>query len=516
MLGLCRAVCAVPAAHVRCFTGRAVLSRELLYGIRPPSSAIQTHIASLARAGRLREAIVEAYSAARAHVDVGKPTILHLMTAAARLPAAERAECSDAVLRLSDMLLFTPETDRTVVAARLESTSPVGLPVCAASGPMPLVRTLTQREFESALSALAVCGHHARILQLAEHALHQNGRAVLSRQFLASVIDALASACASLRYSEARILETYAGARALLSAAGVQKLDSKLACCLLTLLLGGRHLSVWGATRRLASYVAVAAENSVAAAAAAVELTGGASEAAAPAVGGDAAHADAAQHTAGQVFHTVETAAEAAFAAARSLTARPEGEDPLLVAAATLLAEVPAEELTRAGVKDKLTFDAAGSAVAIADDGKGRGGVLPHLITLCVQRGRRDRALQLIGALVERGIAVPPAPFNQLILADAQGSSAPLAAARGHVRAMQTAGVVPSESSVSSSWASLPSCSFWHWLHLGIASRARSHNTPDCVLSRNPIFTVRPPVFSFRFCLCRRGNSGSSAASFSR
>lgn len=459
MFGLVRLANAAQGGRVRCFSARAVLSRELLYGIRPPAPAVQSHVASLARAGRVREAIVEAYSAARAHVDVGKPTILQLMTAAAQLPARDRAELSDAVLRLSDFLLFTPGTDRTANPSAHGSTPSSAGPICAVSGPLPLVRTLTQCELEAALSALALCGHYPRVLQLAEHALHQGGAAVLSRPFLASVIEALASASAALQYPEARILDTYAGARALLSAAGVQKLDSRIACALLTLLLGGRHVSVWGATRRLASFVAVAAENSVAEAAAAVKRAGGAGDAATE---GDDAH-----ETAGQVFETVETAAAAAMTAARSLTARPEGEDPLLVAAATLLAEVPPWELVKnessavgaaAGASaaapepepSSTVSAAAGVAASTESAGASRrsasdGGVLPFVISLCVRRGRRDRALQLLEAMGKMGARVPAAPFNQLILADAQGSHTPLAAAQGHVRHMQAAGVKPSE-----------------------------------------------------------------------
>lgn len=61
----------------------------------------------------------------------------------------------------------------------------------------------------------------------------------------------------------------------------------------------------------------------------------------------------------------------------------------------------------------------------------GKSGVLPHLMMAALRRGKRDRALQVVGAMQARGVPVPTYCFNALIESDAPLAAAPAAATGG-------------------------------------------------------------------------------------
>jgi len=387
--------CCAPAAHrARPASTHVVLAKEVLHGLRPTTPAIREHIAGLLRKGAYREAIVETYTAARVLADVGKENLLQMLDVATRNPTG--SEMTDAVWRLSELLLFSPHISAHAYTESSTATSAAKAPEEAPEGRCSnhMITTLTPVELRILLSALATYGHHSRVLLVVEHAVHQG--VPLDEGMLAALLRAFRHASETYRYSEDQVLRLYASSRRLLAAAGVKTLSPVLARGLLQLLLKPTHLSITGTTRHLAATVAAVSSSSSA---------GGAAETGAARDAGEEAEA----------AFRLATATEAALQATRTLVER---ADPLIVAASELLAEVPEPALVHRGV-------------------------LVEALELCLRRGRRDKALQILSALQARGVAIPTSVFNALLLADAPVA---FASSEVYLAMMRNAGAAPGAS----------------------------------------------------------------------
>jgi len=359
---------ALPAASSP--PGGALLPRLLVFGVRPSSESMRQEVTALLDAGRTREAIASCYAALRAHAGIDTDTLVRLMAQAVTCPGS-KAELEDAVLRLSSALLYLPVFS-AATAVPGAGVAPVSLP------------RLTQQQLETAMHALASFGHHARVIMLAEHAVHQG--VALTESMLLSLMRAFGVAAQAYAYSEAQVLQLLAAARALVSAAGHPGLPIRLAVGLLRMLLAPRHL--WVSNRLGAIATAVSGGQALA----------GPGEVA----GADSGGADD------------SVVRRAALAAAEALTSRP---DPVVDAALALVPLMPPHALAH-------------------------GDVLRPLLALCLSRGKRDRAFQLLAAAQARGALVPAAVFNDMIITDAPVS---FEAAEVYLRMMSDAGTLPGQ-----------------------------------------------------------------------
>lgn len=399
---------------------RIVLAQELLHGVRPTSAFMRDHVKSLLDQGRTRDAIVEAYSAARALADVGKDNLLRLLAGAWEVP--DRRDLEAAVLHLSELLLYFP-----LIEARPDRDRALD----------PMERLLTAEELHVVVRALALFNHHSRALMLFEHGLHRG--LPLTRELAQDLLLALSKAAEAYRYSEDEMLVLFESAKQLLlscssssssSFAAPLKDDPELSIGLLRLFLKPHHLSIGQRIREIAVKVRMAERSKKE-----VQEELRAADMDAAAARGEDAVESANSNTTEEVdgnehegegddeesellgFDPASSSLyQAALKTAETLRDRP---DPMLAAATEFLKTLSPATL----------FE---------------GGVLAEFVVLCLRRGKRDKALALLDALeAQPSYAVPSRCYNALVGAD--GSFWSYEAAALHLERMHKRGVKPGE-----------------------------------------------------------------------